>query len=64
MAAAQGGKHENGRRTWGHSLVVDPWCELLACRAEEGEGVVLAELQHGQLATRRAQLPGLVHRVL
>jgi nitrilase len=43
IAPAQGGLHPNGRRTWGHSMVVDPWGEVLACRAE-GEGVVLAEL--------------------
>ena len=39
VAAAQGGQHENGRRTFGHSLVVDPWGEIVACR-DEGEGVV------------------------
>ena len=44
VAAAQGGKHENGRRTFGHSLVVDPWGEIVACR-DEGEGVVVAELE-------------------
>ena len=40
VAAAQGGTHENGRRTFGHSLVVDPWGEVVACRSDEGEGVV------------------------
>lgn len=64
MAAAQGGKHENGRRTWGHSMVIDPWGEVLAVREEPGEGVVLAEIDPTQLAERRRQLPALGHRVL
>ena len=42
LAPAQGGTHENGRRTWGHSMIVDPWGEVLALQAE-GEGVVLAD---------------------
>jgi nitrilase len=49
LAPAQGGQHENGRRTWGHSLVADPWGELLACQPE-GEGVVAAELSRARLA--------------
>jgi nitrilase len=63
VAAAQGGTHENGRRTWGHSMVVDPWGQVLALRAE-GAGVVLADLMPDQLAARRAQLPALRHRRL
>lgn len=63
-APAQGGRHENGRRTWGHSMVVDPWGEVLAQRAEEGAGVVLAELDAARLAQVRTQLPALDHRVL
>lgn len=62
-APAQGGQHENGRRTWGHSMVVDPWGTVLAVR-EEGAGVVLAELSHERLAQVRLQLPALTHRVL
>ncbi|MDH5540926.1 MAG: carbon-nitrogen hydrolase family protein, partial [Rhizobacter sp.] len=61
IAAAQGGRHENGRRTWGHSMVVDPWGEVVACR-EEGEGVVLAELDPARIASVRGQLPALEHR--
>ena len=64
LAPAQGGRHENGRRTWGHSLAVGPWGEILALREEEGEGVVLAELDAARLAQVRAQLPALTHRVL
>jgi nitrilase len=63
IAAAQGGTHENGRRTWGQSMVVDPWGQILAERAE-GEGVVLADLDPAALAQRRQQLPALSHRVL
>ena len=61
LAPAQGGLHENGRRTWGHSMVVDPWGEVLAQR-EEGEGVVLAELDLARLSEVRQQLPALMHR--
>jgi len=63
VAAAQGGQHENGRRTWGHSLIVDPWGEVLAVR-DEGEGVVLAEIDPARLAAVRRQLPALEHRRL
>ena len=63
IAPAQGGTHENGRRTWGHSLIVGPWGEVLALR-EEGEGVVLADLDTQRLAEVRAQLPALKHRRL
>jgi nitrilase len=62
-ASAQGGLHENGRRTWGHSLLVDPWGGLLAERAE-GAGVVCAELAFDRLSACRAQLPALRDRVL
>jgi deaminated glutathione amidase len=63
MAAAQGGQHENGRRTFGHSMVIDPWGEVLAVR-DEGEGVVVADLQRERIAQVREQLPALAHRVL
>jgi nitrilase len=63
VAAAQGGKHENGRRTFGHSLVVDPWGEVVACRRDDGEGVVCAELSRDRIADVRRQLPALEHRL-
>lgn len=63
LAAAQGGTHENGRRTWGHSLICDPWGEVLALR-EEGEGVVMADLDPARIASVRTQLPALAHRRL
>jgi predicted amidohydrolase len=64
LAPAQGGEHENGRRTWGHSMVVDPWGGVLGEKTEAGAGVVLATLDAERLAQVRAQLPALTHRVL
>lgn len=61
IAPAQGGQHENGRRTWGHSMIVDPWGEVLAMQSE-GEGVVVAEMRRERLDSVRAQLPALAHR--
>jgi nitrilase len=63
IAAAQGGVHENGRRTWGHSMVVDPWGEVLAV-LPEGEGVVLADIDTARIGAVRTQLPALMHRRL
>jgi deaminated glutathione amidase len=63
-APAQGGRHENGRRTWGHSMLVDPWGAMLAQREAEGEGIVIADLSIERLAQVRQQLPALGHRVL
>jgi predicted amidohydrolase len=64
IAPAQGGMHENGRRTWGHSLVVDPWGGLLAQQQSDGPGVVLAPLDAARQAQLRRRLPALEHRVL
>lgn len=63
LAAAQGGVHPNGRRTWGHSMLIDPWGEVMAV-LPEGEGVVGGELDPARLETVRANLPALRHRVL
>ncbi|MHB1373965.1 MAG: carbon-nitrogen hydrolase family protein [Thauera sp.] len=63
MAPAQGGRHPNGRVTWGHSLIIDPWGEILACR-EEGWGVVVADVDPARIAAVRASLPALRHRCL
>jgi predicted amidohydrolase len=62
-AAAQGGVHSTGRRTWGHSMLVDPWGRVLGQRAE-GSGLVCADLDMAQLLQYRSQLPSLQHRVL
>jgi nitrilase len=63
IAPAQGGTHENGRRTWGHSMVVDPWGEVVAVRPD-GAGVVMAEVDVTRIALVRQQLPALAHRRL
>jgi len=61
VAPAQGGVHENGRRTWGHSMIVDPWGDVLGV-LPEGEGVVVADVSRTRLAEVRTQLPALEHR--
>lgn len=63
VAPAQGGLHANGRRTHGHSMIVGPWGEVLAERAE-GEGVVLGDIDLGRLAEVRQSLPALDNRRL
>ena len=61
LAAAQGGTHPSGRRTWGDSMVVDPWGAVLE-RLPEGPGVVSAEMDTSRIAELRASLPALEHR--
>jgi predicted amidohydrolase len=63
LAAAQGGLHRNGRRTYGHSMLVDPWGEVKDVLAE-GEGVVSGQLDPDFLAGVRESLPALKHRRL
>ena len=63
LASAQGGQHLNGRRTWGHSMIVDPWGEIIDV-LPEGEGIVMAEVDPEHLAQVRRQLPALRHRRL
>lgn len=58
-AAAQGGVHENGRQTWGHSMWVDPWGQVQALQPA-GEACVMAELAIATLHQRRLQLPALL----
>jgi nitrilase len=63
VASAQGGLHANGRRTWGHSLCVNPWGEVVALQATDA-GLVLADLDMDALLHWRSQLPALGHRLL
>ncbi|MFJ1212372.1 carbon-nitrogen hydrolase family protein [Burkholderia pyrrocinia] len=63
LAAAQGGKHENGRRTWGHSMLIDPWGEIVAVR-DVGASVVLGAIDPQRIADVRQSLPAWRHRVL
>ena len=62
MAPAQGGLHPSGRRTWGQTLAIDPWGQVLAQQAE-GPGVVLADCDWARVQQVREQLPALAHRV-
>jgi predicted amidohydrolase len=60
LAAAQGGRHENGRETFGHSLIVDPWGRILAEGGTE-PGVVLATIDPAEVVAARARVPSLQH---
>jgi len=60
FAAAQGGKHENGRETYGHSLIVDPWGRILAEGGTE-PAVIMAEIDPAEVANARARIPSLQH---
>jgi predicted amidohydrolase len=60
FAAAQGGKHENGRETFGHSLVVDPWGRILAEGGIE-PSVLIAEIDPAEVAAARGRVPSLNH---
>ena len=64
VAPAQGGEHPGGRLTWGHTMIIDPWGEVLACRTEAGPGMVIADLDPARLEAVRGQLPALAHRTL
>jgi nitrilase len=63
LASAQGGTHLNQRRTWGHSMLIDPWGEVLA-DLPEGEGFISGVLCKDKLNDVRSKLPALVHRKL
>ena len=63
LAAAQGGTHPGGRRTYGHSMLIDPWGTVVAER-EEGPGIVVGDVDPARLAKVREELPALAHRVL
>ena len=60
FAAAQGGKHENGRDTYGHSLIVDPWGRIIA-EGGTDPGVVMVEIDPAEIANARARIPSLQH---
>ena len=61
VAAAQVGRHEDGRQTFGHSLVIDPWGELLLDMGEEG-GVGFADVDLARISEVRSRIPALSHR--
>jgi len=60
LAAAQGGRHEDGRDTFGHSIVIDPWGRVLAEGGTE-PGVIFADVDPSQVAIVRARIPSLQH---
>ena len=64
LAAAQGGQHVNGRQTWGHSMVVDPWGYVMAQQEQPGAGISYAVLDTALLQQVRQRLPALEHRCL
>jgi predicted amidohydrolase len=59
LAAAQGGQHEDGRGTWGHSIAIDPWGRILAQADGDRPGVVMAELNLDEVASTRQAIPSL-----
>jgi deaminated glutathione amidase len=63
LAPAQSGRHQNGRSTYGHTMLIDPWGAVVAERAD-GEGVVFGDIDPQLIADSRASLPALEHRVL
>ncbi|MGP1615520.1 MAG: carbon-nitrogen hydrolase family protein [Pollutimonas bauzanensis] len=63
LASAQGGKHENGRRTWGHSVLIDPWGDIVDSIAE-GPGFAIGDIDLQRLSDVRASLPALKHRTM
>ena len=62
VAAAQVGHHQDGRNTFGHSLVVDPWGEVLLDMGEEGQGVGFADVDLKRISDVRSRIPALNHR--
>ena len=63
IAPGQSGMHPDGRATYGHSLIVDPWGRILA-EVEEGNGIAIAEIEPGRVATLRRDFPALNNRRL
>ena len=63
LAAAQGGTHPTKRQTFGHSLLIDPWGEVLDCK-NTGEGLALGTLDHARIAEVRRILPALTQRTI
>jgi len=61
ISAAQGGRHEDGRDTYGHSLIVDPWGKVLADAGGNEPGIILAEIDLARVTDARARIPALLH---
>jgi nitrilase len=63
IASNQGGTHANGRETWGHSMIIDPWGSILAC-VDKGPGVAIAAIDLDKQTKLRNMFPTLEHRKL
>ncbi len=63
IASNQGGKHINDRETWGHSMIIDPWGNILDC-VEKGSGFAIAEIDLEKQKTLRRNFPCLDHKIL
>ena len=61
ISAAQGGRHEDGRDTFGHSIIVDPWGRVLADAGGNEPGIILAEIDLARVADARQRIPALAH---
>lgn len=62
IAAAQGGNHVNGRKTWGHSMIVAPWGNVLAVLDDDKPGIIYAEMQNEKINEARQSIPVKQHR--
>jgi deaminated glutathione amidase len=61
LAPAQGGLHEDGRKTWGHSMVIDPWGDIIAELDHDHPDVLIADLDMAKVETARTRIPALHH---
>jgi predicted amidohydrolase len=61
IAAAQGGKHESGRETFGHSLIINPWGEIIAEAAHDEPCVIMAQIDLGEVDKARSSIPSLAN---
>ncbi|WP_176085292.1 carbon-nitrogen hydrolase family protein [Martelella sp. HB161492] len=59
ISAAQAGRHEDGRETYGHSIIIDPWGRIMAEADGEGEAIVMAEIDSAAVRAARAKIPNL-----
>lgn len=62
LAANQGGEHSPSRKSWGHSMIIDPWGEVLAVKVPAGDGLVMAEIDLKSVQDRRKAMPVMQHR--
>ncbi len=64
VAAAQGGRHENGRTTYGHSMIVDPWGKVIAQKTDDTPGLIVAKIDPQKVQEARTRLPALANRAV